>query len=79
MAQVDEWAGQTLKTGSRGIAGVRGQAIICNTPGSPKGCVEQLAAIAADASASDDFMSVVAGTLPVEAVFGAAGEPARVG
>jgi len=30
---------------SRGIAGVRGQVIICNTPGSPKGCVEQLAAI----------------------------------
>ena len=30
---------------SRGIAGVCGQAIICNTPGSPKGCVEQLAAI----------------------------------
>ncbi len=30
---------------SRGIAGVRGQALICNTPGSPKGCVEQLAAI----------------------------------
>lgn len=30
---------------SRGVAGVRGQAIICNTPGSPKGCVEQLAAI----------------------------------
>ena len=30
---------------SRGIAGVRGQAIVCNTPGSPKGCVEQLAAI----------------------------------
>ncbi|HEY3484197.1 MAG TPA: MogA/MoaB family molybdenum cofactor biosynthesis protein, partial [Ilumatobacteraceae bacterium] len=30
---------------SRGIAGVRGHAIICNTPGSPKGCVEQLAAI----------------------------------
>ena len=30
---------------SRGIAGVRGQTIICNTPGSPKGCVEQLAAI----------------------------------
>src|SRR6185436_2898995 len=30
---------------SRGIAGVRGQAIIFNTPGSPKGCVEQLAAI----------------------------------
>ena len=30
---------------SRGIAGVRGQAIICNTPGSPKGCVEQLTAI----------------------------------
>ena len=30
---------------SRGLAGIRGQAIICNTPGSPKGCVEQLAAI----------------------------------
>jgi molybdenum cofactor synthesis domain-containing protein len=30
---------------SRGIAGVRHQAIICNTPGSPKGCVEQLEAI----------------------------------
>ena len=30
---------------SRGVAGICGQAIICNTPGSPKGCVEQLAAI----------------------------------
>jgi molybdenum cofactor synthesis domain-containing protein len=30
---------------SRGIAGIRGQAIICNTPGSPKGCVEQLRAV----------------------------------
>lgn len=30
---------------SRGVVGVRGQAIICNTPGSPKGCVEQLNAI----------------------------------
>jgi molybdopterin adenylyltransferase len=30
---------------SRGIAGVRGRAIVCNTPGSPKGCVEQLGAI----------------------------------
>ncbi len=30
---------------SRGIAGVVGRAIICNTPGSPKGCVEQLGAI----------------------------------
>ena len=30
---------------SRGIAGTRGQAIIVNTPGSPKGCVEQLEAI----------------------------------
>ena len=30
---------------SRGIAGIRGQSIICNTPGSPKGCVEQLAAV----------------------------------
>jgi molybdopterin adenylyltransferase len=27
------------------VAGVRGTTIICNTPGSPKGCVEQLAAI----------------------------------
>jgi molybdenum cofactor synthesis domain-containing protein len=30
---------------SRGIAGVRGEAIICNTPGSPKGCVEQFGAV----------------------------------
>ncbi len=30
---------------SRGIVGVRGQAVVCNTPGSPKGCVEQLTAI----------------------------------
>ncbi len=30
---------------SRGIAGIRGQVVVCNTPGSPKGCVEQLAAI----------------------------------
>jgi molybdenum cofactor synthesis domain-containing protein len=30
---------------SRGIAGIRGATIICNTPGSPKGCVEQLGAI----------------------------------
>jgi molybdenum cofactor synthesis domain-containing protein len=30
---------------SRGLAGVRGQTLICNTPGSPKGCVEQLGAI----------------------------------
>ena len=30
---------------SRGIAGIRGQAIICNTPGSPRGCVEQLGAV----------------------------------
>jgi molybdopterin adenylyltransferase len=30
---------------SRGIAGVRAQAIILNTPGSPKGCVEQLDAV----------------------------------
>ena len=30
---------------SRGIAGICGRAIICNTPGSPKGCVEQLGAI----------------------------------
>jgi molybdenum cofactor synthesis domain-containing protein len=30
---------------SRGVAGVVGTAIVCNTPGSPKGCVEQLGAI----------------------------------
>jgi molybdenum cofactor synthesis domain-containing protein len=30
---------------SRGIAGVRGLAIIVNTPGSTKGCVEQLEAV----------------------------------
>ena len=30
---------------SRGVAGVRGQALIVNTPGSTKGCVEQLDAI----------------------------------
>lgn len=30
---------------SRGIAGVAGEAIVVNVPGSPKGCVEQLGAI----------------------------------
>lgn len=30
---------------SRGLVGIRGQSVICNTPGSPKGCVEHLAAI----------------------------------
>jgi molybdopterin adenylyltransferase len=30
---------------SRGISGICGSSIICNTPGSPKGCVEQLSAI----------------------------------
>lgn len=30
---------------SRGVVGIRGQAIIVNTPGSTKGCVEQLDAI----------------------------------
>jgi len=30
---------------SRGVVGVREKTIICNTPGSPKGCVEQLTAI----------------------------------
>ena len=30
---------------SRGIAGIRGSALILNTPGSPKGCVEQLDAV----------------------------------
>ena len=27
---------------SRGVAGVRGRALICNTPGSPKGAIEQI-------------------------------------
>jgi molybdopterin biosynthesis enzyme MoaB len=31
---------------SRGICGVRGQAIILNLPGSPNGAVESLAAVA---------------------------------
>ena len=31
---------------SRGVAGVRGRAIIVNTPGSPKGCCEQFRAVA---------------------------------
>ena len=30
---------------SRGSVGIRGLSIICNTPGSPKGCVEQLSAV----------------------------------
>jgi molybdenum cofactor synthesis domain-containing protein len=30
---------------SRGLAGIRGNAIILNTPGSTKGCVEQLGAV----------------------------------
>lgn len=30
---------------SRGVAGIRGRAIILNTPGSTKGCVEQLEAV----------------------------------
>ena len=30
---------------SRGIAGIRGECVIGNAPGSPKGCVEQLEAI----------------------------------
>lgn len=30
---------------SRGVAGIRGSAVILNTPGSPKGCVEQLEAV----------------------------------
>lgn len=31
---------------SRGVAGVVGRSIVCNTPGSPRGCVEQFEAIA---------------------------------
>jgi molybdopterin biosynthesis enzyme MoaB len=30
---------------SRGIAGIRGRAIVLNTPGSTAGCVEQLEAV----------------------------------
>lgn len=30
---------------SRGVVGIRGSVIICNTPGSPKGCVEQIEAV----------------------------------
>jgi molybdenum cofactor synthesis domain-containing protein len=30
---------------SRGVAGICGRAVILNTPGSPKGCVEQLEAV----------------------------------
>ncbi len=30
---------------SRGVAGMRGQSIIVNTPGSTKGCIEQLDAV----------------------------------
>jgi molybdenum cofactor synthesis domain-containing protein len=30
---------------SRGVAGIRGRAIVVNTPGSSKGCVEQLDAV----------------------------------
>ena len=30
---------------SRGVAGIREQTIICNTPGSPKGTIEQLDAV----------------------------------
>jgi molybdopterin adenylyltransferase len=36
---------EAMRRLSRGIAGIRGQAVIVNTPGSPKGCVEQLEAI----------------------------------
>jgi molybdopterin adenylyltransferase len=30
---------------SRGVAGVRGRTVICNTPGSPKGTIEQIEAV----------------------------------
>lgn len=30
---------------SRGVVGIVGASIVCNTPGSPKGCVEQIEAI----------------------------------
>jgi molybdenum cofactor synthesis domain-containing protein len=30
---------------SRGVAGVRGRTLVCNTPGSPKGTIEQIDAV----------------------------------
>ena len=30
---------------SRGVAGIRGRAVICNCPGSPKGAIEQIDAV----------------------------------
>lgn len=30
---------------SRGVAGIRGMTVICNTPGSPKGTIEQIDAV----------------------------------
>jgi molybdopterin adenylyltransferase len=30
---------------SRGVAGIRGRSVICNTPGSPKGTIEQIDAV----------------------------------
>lgn len=30
---------------SRGVAGIRGRSVICNTPGSPKGAIEQIDAV----------------------------------
>lgn len=30
---------------SRGVAGIRGRAVICNAPGSPKGAIEQIDAV----------------------------------
>jgi molybdopterin biosynthesis enzyme MoaB len=30
---------------SRGVVGTRERTLICNTPGSPKGCIEQLEAV----------------------------------
>lgn len=30
---------------SRGVAGIRGDVIVCNTPGSPKGAIEQIDAV----------------------------------
>jgi len=30
---------------SRGVAGIRGGSVICNTPGSPKGAIEQIDAV----------------------------------
>lgn len=45
LAEAMRLANPSLGRLSRGVAGTRGLALILNTPGSPKGCVECLAAV----------------------------------